>query len=247
MQTYDVCSVPIAAVTIAEAADLILAAAQARHRLEVHLCNAFTLSLVDSDPELRSALSRSDLNLPDGTPVAALGRAVGVRSPVRGPALVEEVVRRSDSHVPHFLYGAGPGIAAAMASRLKARYPQALFAGTESPPYSRATDQEVAALAERVTASGARILWIGLGTPAQDYFVPRVSQVLSIPVIPVGAAFDFLAGSVPEAPTWMHGSGLEWTYRLAKEPRRLWRRYLIGNPRFTLSVWRHRRHASRAM
>jgi N-acetylglucosaminyldiphosphoundecaprenol N-acetyl-beta-D-mannosaminyltransferase len=85
------------------------------------------------------------------------------------------------------------------------------------------------------------VLWIGLGTPRQDYLVHLLAPQLSIPVVPVGAAFDFWSGAIKEAPRVLQGTGLEWVYRLAKEPRRLWRRYLLGNPRFVLSAWRHRR------
>jgi N-acetylglucosaminyldiphosphoundecaprenol N-acetyl-beta-D-mannosaminyltransferase len=108
------------------------------------------------------------------------------------------------------------------------------------PPFRRLADDDLSALAERVRASGANVLWVGLGTPRQDYLVHELARAVSMPVLPVGAAFDFWAGAVTEAPVILHGSGLEWTHRLASEPRRLWRRYLLGNPRFLLSAWRHR-------
>ena len=208
---------------------------------KLHLCNAYTLSLVDSDEELRDTLARADLNLPDGTPVAWLGRRHGTTGPVRGPGLVGEVVDMGRSEgLRHFYFGAGPGVAEAMATNLADRYPGALTAGTESPPFGPMTDVDVKAAAERIREADTHVAWIGLGTPRQDYLVPRLAEHLDIPVIPVGAAFDFWAGNVPEAPRWMHGSGLEWTYRLAAEPQRLWRRYLLGNPRFVASAIRHR-------
>ena len=91
----------------------------------------------------------------------------------------------------------------------------------------------------RIVDSGATIVWVGIGTPRQDYLVPRLGSRLDIVIVPVGAAFDFWSGRVPEAPAALHGSGVEWAYRLSREPRRLWRRYLFGNPRFVLAVARH--------
>jgi N-acetylglucosaminyldiphosphoundecaprenol N-acetyl-beta-D-mannosaminyltransferase len=239
--TYNVCGIDIAAVTPGAAAQRIVAAAETRQRLEVHLCNAYTLSLVDSDEELRGALQRDALNLPDGTPVAWLGRRRGTSGPVRGPGLVGDVVEVGRSKgVRHFFYGASPGVAETMARNLCDRYPGALVAGVESPPFGTLSDVDVKLAAERIREAEADVLWIGLGTPRQDYLVPRIAPLLDLPVIPVGAAFDFWAGNVAEAPKWLQGTGLEWVHRLASEPRRLWRRYLIGNPRFVRLAIRHR-------
>lgn len=241
-RTYRVCGVPIAALAPAEAADLIVAAALARRRVEVHLCNAYTLSLVDSDPMLRFALLAADLNLPDGTPVARLGRKFGTTGPVRGPALVVDVVRAGvPAGVGHYLYGGWSGVADAMAATLLEKAPGAVIAATETPPYGDVGEAHLDELGRRIKASGAHIVWVGLGTPRQDYAVPAIAARVEAVVVPIGAAFDFLAGSVKQAPQFLHGSGLEWMYRLATEPRRLWRRYLLGNPRFVASAVRHRR------
>lgn len=239
---FPVCGVPIAAVALPDAADRIVDAALGGTSLEVHLCNAFTLSLVDGDAELRAALLAADLNLPDGAPVAWLGRSAGVTAPVRGSALVGEVVRRGRSEdISHYLYGGTEGVADRMALGLAREAPGVRVAGTECPPYRPLLDRDVEELAERVRASGAQIVWIGLGTPRQDYLVHRLAPLVGLPVVPVGAAFDFWSGAVREAPRVIQGTGLEWVFRLAREPRRLWRRYLVGNPRFVLSAWRHRR------
>ena len=238
---YPVCGVPITGVDVVEAADRVVAAARAGTALQVHLCNAYTLSLVDEDGELRAALLAADLNLPDGAPVAWLGRSHGVTGPVRGAALVGEVFRRGLPDVVHYLYGGKEGVAELMATRLAAEVPGVRVAGIECPPFRPLTRGDVEGLAERVRASGATVVWIGLGTPRQDYLVHELSRHLDAPVVPVGAAFDFWSGAVREAPRLIQGSGLEWVFRFASEPRRLWRRYLVGNPRFVLSAWRHRR------
>lgn len=244
--TYDVCGIPIAALTPEAAADTVVSAAAQGERLEVHLCNAYTLSLVDTDPQLRDALLTADLNLADGTPVAWMGRRHGAVGPVRGPGLVGDVARAGiEPGLRHFLYGGAPGVAERMADRLAAEVPGVAIAAVESPPYRDLTDDDVDALADRIRASGAQIVWVGLGTPRQDYLVPRLAARLPVAVVPVGAAFDFWAGQVAEAPRWLHGSGLEWVYRLLREPRRLWRRYLIGNPRFVLGAVQHRLRRSR--
>jgi N-acetylglucosaminyldiphosphoundecaprenol N-acetyl-beta-D-mannosaminyltransferase len=239
-RTYDVCGVPISVSDTATAANRIITSALAGTPLEVHLCNAYTLSLVDRDPRLRAALESGDLNLADGTPVAWLGRDHGMAGPVRGSRLVGEVARRGNGHLRHYLYGGKEGVAELMAAELRRAVAGCSIVGSEMPPFRRLEDDDLSALAERVRASGANVLWVGLGTPRQDYLVHELARSVSMPVLPVGAAFDFWAGAVTEAPVILHGSGLEWTHRLASEPRRLWRRYLLGNPRFLLSAWRHR-------
>jgi N-acetylglucosaminyldiphosphoundecaprenol N-acetyl-beta-D-mannosaminyltransferase len=238
--TFGVCSVPITATDAGGAAARIVRDAVERRACKVHLVNAYTLSLVDSDVDLRWALAEGDLNLADGTPVAWLGRRHGMAGPVRGPGLVGEVVRVGGGDLRHYLYGGKEGVAEAMAAELQRHVPSATFVGTECPPFTPITRDHLVGLVERVRESGANILWIGLGSPRQDYLVHQLATELSMPVVPVGAAFDFWSGAVKEAPRWLQGSGLEWVYRLSREPRRLWRRYLFGNPRFLLSAWRHR-------
>jgi len=127
-----------------------------------------------------------------------------------------------------------------MAHVLMSRYPSFRVVGTDSPPYSPPTDDELIALATRIRLSDATIVWVGVGTPKQDFLVDRLSRQLSCPIVPVGAAFDFLAGNVKAAPEFLHGSGFEWLYRLLREPRRLWRRYTVGNARFVYALLRER-------
>lgn len=238
---YDVCGIPISVADTSGAARTVVDAASDGRALQVHLCNAFTLSLVDSDSRLRSALVAGDLNLADGAPIAWLGRRHGVTGPVRGAALVGEVARLGAPGLQHYLYGGKQGVAELMASGLQRDVPGVSVVGTECPPFRPLTEADAAGLVERVRASGANVLWIGLGTPRQDYLVHELAPLLPMPVIPVGAAFDFWSGAVKEAPQLLQGTGLEWAFRLVSEPRRLWRRYLIGNPLFVLSAWRHRR------
>ena len=238
--TYDVCGVPIAAITREGAAATIVAAALAGASYAVHLCNAYTLSLAGVDPSLTQALLEADLNLPDGTPVAWLGRRFGTEGPVRGPSLVGDVARVGlESGVRHYFYGGAPGVAELVATRLRAHAPGLAVVGVETPPYRDLNELELDLLASRIEESGATLVWVGIGTPRQDYLVPRLAMRVAAVVVPIGAAFDFWSGRVPEAPAILHGSGAEWAYRFSREPRRLWRRYLVGNPRFLLSVAKH--------
>jgi N-acetylglucosaminyldiphosphoundecaprenol N-acetyl-beta-D-mannosaminyltransferase len=240
IQRYAVCGIPITDLDARAAAAVIVRHAVARTTFQVHLCNAFTLSLVDRDPLLREALNAADLNLPDGAPVAWMGRGTSLNGPVRGPGLVDAVATAGIGVVRHYLWGGKEGVADGMAEGLRNAIPGVDIVGTETPPFAPLTDDELVALADRVRASSANILWVGVGTPRQDYVVHRLAPLLDMPIVPVGAAFDFWSGTIPEAPEFLHGSGLEWVYRLSREPRRLWRRYLIGNPRFVVSAWRHR-------
>jgi N-acetylglucosaminyldiphosphoundecaprenol N-acetyl-beta-D-mannosaminyltransferase len=240
VETYAVCSVPIAAVDATGAATRIVRDAVEERSCQVHLCNAFTLSLVDQDVELRAALTAAQLNLADGAPVALMGRRQGMTGPVRGSELVDKVATMGSTHVRHYLYGGKDGVAELMADQLRRQVPGLEVVGTESPPFTPITDEHLDGLVQRVRDSGANILWIGLGTPRQDYLVHRLADRLPMPIVPVGAAFDFWSGAVREAPRVVQGTGLEWMYRLAAEPRRLWRRYLVGNPRFLVTAWRHR-------
>jgi N-acetylglucosaminyldiphosphoundecaprenol N-acetyl-beta-D-mannosaminyltransferase len=153
--------------------------------------------------------------------------------------LVGDVARLGVGHaVKHFLYGGAEGVAELVQGRLEA---DARGVGVECPPWRDLDDDELVALAQRIAATGATIVWVGLGTPRQDYLVRQLAPLVECVVVPVGAAFDFLAGRVGEAPKVLHGSGLEWVHRLVSEPRRLWRRYLFGNPKFMLRALRSRR------
>jgi N-acetylglucosaminyldiphosphoundecaprenol N-acetyl-beta-D-mannosaminyltransferase len=115
-----------------------------------------------------------------------------------------------------------------------------VLAGAESPPFRDLTDDEKREQDERIRASGADIVWVGLGTPKQDFEVERLVETMPVLAAAVGAAFDFTAGTVKPAPEWMQRNGLEWAHRFASEPRRLWRRYLIGNVEFVRAAGRRR-------
>jgi N-acetylglucosaminyldiphosphoundecaprenol N-acetyl-beta-D-mannosaminyltransferase len=201
-----------------------------------------------SDEALRRIHNASLLTTPDGMPMVWLGRHAGHRSMDRvyGPDLMERVFAWSQgSGATHFFYGGNTGVAEELKGRLEARFPGIRVVGTYTPPFRPLTAGEEAALVERVAALRPDFFWVGLSTPKQERFMAAYLPRLETKVmLGVGAAFDFHAGRVDQAPRWIQRSGFECLYRLAKEPRRLWKRYLRNNPLFLwkiagqLSGWR---------
>jgi N-acetylglucosaminyldiphosphoundecaprenol N-acetyl-beta-D-mannosaminyltransferase len=133
-----------------------------------------------------------------------------------------------------YLYGGrNQGALVQLVQNLRSRHPGLKIVGGYSPPYRDLTEKERQSIAREIDATGADVVWVGIGVPKQEKWMAAMRPLLKAPVlIGVGAAFDFHAGLVPQAPSWMQTSGLEWAYRLAHEPRRLWRRYARHNPRF---------------
>jgi N-acetylglucosaminyldiphosphoundecaprenol N-acetyl-beta-D-mannosaminyltransferase len=194
------------------------------------------------DPETRRAVDGA-LAVPDGVPLVwalrGLGHAQATR--VYGPDLMAAYCQRS-SHTgtTMFLYGGRSDEALAeLTGKLRARYPGLRIVGGWSPPFRPLTDAERDDVAARINATGADVVWVGTGQPKQEKWMAEMRDRLDAPILAgVGAAFDFHAGIVPQAPPWMQRRGLEWTYRLAREPRRLWRRYARYNPRFVAAFAR---------
>ncbi|MFD1658050.1 WecB/TagA/CpsF family glycosyltransferase [Streptomyces caeni] len=219
-------------------------AADAVPRSDVHLCNAYTLALAARDPELHRILRSASLNLPDGQPVVWANRLLhrGTVLPstrVYGPDLLLDVFDLGrQTGLRHYLLGSTPQVLDALHSALRRRFPNALITGACSPPFRPLTTQEERKQRESIRSAEADIVWVGLGTPKQDRWAAELCGALPVVAVAVGAAFDFIAGTKPQAPRWMRRSGLEWTFRLGCEPRRLWRRYLFGNALFVGGVVR---------
>ena len=196
------------------------------------------------DPELMRIHNQAGLVTPDGMPLVWCGRSAGARSMERvyGPDLLlricEESIERGWSH---YFYGAGPGVAMELADRLTQRFPGLKVVGTHSPPYGTVSSYDLDATATMLNDSGANIVWVGLSSPKQERWMALMRPQLDAQVIVgVGAAFDLHAGRVAQAPVWMRRAGLEWAFRVAVEPRRLWRRYLTSVPRFMWLVAKSR-------
>jgi len=173
-------------------------------------------------------------------PMVWAGRLAGHRamSRVYGPELMEHVFAWSQrSGATHFFYGGNTGVAEELKTRLEQRFPGIRVVGTYTPPFRPLNPEEEAELRRQVTATRPDFLWVGLSTPKQERFMASHSPGLGSKVmIGVGAAFDFHAGRVAQAPRWIQRSGFEWLYRTCREPKRLWRRYATNNPRF---AWRY--------
>jgi N-acetylglucosaminyldiphosphoundecaprenol N-acetyl-beta-D-mannosaminyltransferase len=206
------------------------------------------------DADARAAVLGATLAVPDGQPLVwalhALGHAAATR--VYGPDLMALALgRAARTGTSSFLYGGRtPAALKLLEERLCERYPGLRVAGAHSPPFRALSEQEEQAVVDEINASGADIVWVGTGQPKQEKWMLRMRPLLAAPMlVGVGAAFDFHAGLVAQAPRWMQRSGLEWTYRLAREPRRLWRRYARYNPRFVAGFTRqyveHRRAGRR--
>jgi len=210
----------------------------------VHLCNAYTLSLAARDDALASALNDGSLNVADGKPVVWIGRHLGYTQMVRrvyGPELMERTFDQSQgTSIRHYLYGGSPEVAIALRNVIRQRWPNALLVGSESPRFGTLSDEDLELAIERFNESGASIVWVGLGTPKQDFVSARLAARSNLTYIAVGAAFDFIAGTKRQAPAFMREHGLEWLFRFLSEPRRLWKRYLVGNSMFIYYNLRHR-------
>ena len=192
------------------------------------------------DPGLRGILNAAFLNTPDGMPMVWLGKWHGhpEMDRVYGPDLMLLVCEATaKSGHTHFFYGGAEGVAPELARRLQTRFRGLNVVGTYTPPFRPLTDNEEADFVRRVNEFRPDILWVGLSTPKQERFMARYQDKLDVTLMfGVGAAFDFHAGRVRQAPRWMQRSGLEWLFRLGCEPRRLWRRYFRNNPRFVLGA-----------
>jgi N-acetylglucosaminyldiphosphoundecaprenol N-acetyl-beta-D-mannosaminyltransferase len=189
------------------------------------------------DPEFQAIMNGADLVTSDGVPLVWALKLLGLpqASRVYGPTLTPELCGyAAQAGIPVGFYGGGDDVLARLQRTLMRRFPDLQIRFAFAPPFRPLSSEEDAALVSSIEDSGARILFVGLGCPKQERFMVAHRESLSCALVGVGAAFDFIAGVKSQAPAWMQRNGLEWLYRLATEPRRLWRRYLYNNPRF---VW----------
>jgi N-acetylglucosaminyldiphosphoundecaprenol N-acetyl-beta-D-mannosaminyltransferase len=200
------------------------------------------------DPELRRIHNESGLTTPDGMPMVWAGRYAGARiSRVYGPDLMLALCGLAEERGwSHYFYGGREGIPERLTDRLRDRFARLRVVGTHSPPFRTLTDEEDAALVDSINHAAPDIVWVGLSTPKQERWMASHAGRLRAPVlVGVGAAFDIHAGTLLQAPRWMQRSGLEWAYRVFREPRRLWKRYLVNNPRFVVRILRNRPRIAR--
>lgn len=239
---HNVGGVWVAAVDYDHAVSRIIEAARSARPLSVSALAVHGVMTGVLDREHAHRLNALDLVVPDGQPVRwalNLLHRVGLKQRVYGPELTLRVLAEAARrNVPVFFYGSTPDVLAQLERRLRERFPALEIAGAQPSRFRQLTAEENAAMIADIKRSGAGIVFVGLGCPRQEVWAFENTADLSMPVLAVGAAFDFHAGLLSQAPAWMQDRGLEWLYRLSVEPRRLWRRYLYLNPLFCLRIAR---------
>lgn len=206
----------------------------------IFLCSVHPVMMAAFQPEFRAVLNGADAAAPDGMPLAWALRSFGVKGQQRvyGPDLMLALCAQA-AELGHrvFLYGGREETLSVLCRRLTDRFPGLVIAGTHAPPFRPLTPEEDAACVERIVAAQADIVFVGIGAPKQERWIAdHCGKLPGAVLVGVGAAFDFHAGRVRQAPRWMQQAGLEWFFRLMMEPGRLWKRYLLLNPLF-LTMW----------
>lgn len=230
---HNVLGVLVDAVDYEAATEKIMVAARDRRPLAVSALAVHGVMTGVKDAAQRYRLNHLDLVTPDGQPVRwAMNWMYRTRldDTVCGPTLMLDVCRAAaEQQVPIFLYGNHQPVLDLLEARLTGRFPSLTIAGSQPSKFRRTTPEEKAATVERVKSSGAQITFVGLGCPRQEVFAYEYREPLGMPVIAVGAAFDYLAGTIREGPRLLHRMGLRWFYRWLQEPRRLFKRYTVVN------------------
>jgi N-acetylglucosaminyldiphosphoundecaprenol N-acetyl-beta-D-mannosaminyltransferase len=242
----DVLGVGVSAINMDDALEVIDEWITSGDRQYVCVTGVHGVMESQRDESLRQIHNDAGLVTPDGMPLVWISRWRGFRNTTRvyGPDLMLAVCQRSlATGYRHFFYGGQEGVPERLVRRLEKRFPGLVVAGTYSPPFRSMTADESEELVRRINDARPDIVWVGLSTPKQERWMAEYVSQLTAPVlIGVGAAFDFHAGLKRQAPRWMQRSGLEWLFRMATEPRRLGRRYLVNNPSFVwlmlLQAWR---------
>jgi N-acetylglucosaminyldiphosphoundecaprenol N-acetyl-beta-D-mannosaminyltransferase len=211
-----------------------------RQRTQHYVCITGAHGVMESrrDARLRDILNEAGMVTADGMSLVWFSRIVGNAPAERvyGPDLMRTLTALSPARgYRHFYYGGPPGVAEKLKHAVEAGYPGVVVAGTLSPPFRELSPEEDEAVVAAINAARPDIVWVGLSTPKQEFWMARhLGRIVAPVMIGVGAAFDFLAGTKRQAPRWIQQSGLEWLFRLATEPRRLWRRYAYIVPGFAL-------------
>jgi N-acetylglucosaminyldiphosphoundecaprenol N-acetyl-beta-D-mannosaminyltransferase len=233
-------------VTDLEAAvDAVIGMSLSRHRVggvPIHFSNAYSVAIAARDPQYRATLNSFGLTFPDGKPIVwsmrsrFFGKASRARQ-IRGHNFFTTTLDKGRTHgLRHYFFGSSADTLAALSHELGNRFSGAQLVGSHAPEFSEDPAELANQLPISVSRENVDLLWIALGTPKQDHVANAIAARTGLVVLAVGAAFDFSAGLVKEAPVSVQRMGLEWAYRLWREPRRLWRRYLVGNIGFLVAL-----------
>jgi N-acetylglucosaminyldiphosphoundecaprenol N-acetyl-beta-D-mannosaminyltransferase len=236
IKRVNVLGVGISVLNLPSALTAIAEAVKDRRKGYICVTGVHGVMEAQTDPAFKAILNQAMLCTPDGIPMVWAGKLNGFSEMDRvyGPDLLLMVCEWSEkSGCRHFFYGGADGVSKLLAEKLKARFPGLMVAGTFTPPFRPLTAAEESTFLEQVRDLQPDIIWVGLSTPKQERFMAEyLSRLDTTLMVGVGAAFDFHSGRVKQAPRWMQRNGLEWLYRLFREPRRLAKRYLRNNPLF---------------
>ena len=243
IRTRELLGIPISMTDYEQAMDVMDGMVARRERGYVCCAPVHALMVAQRDGQTRDALRGASLTVPDGMPLVWAANLMGERlgDRVYGPELMQRYNERCRDHGHRvWLYGGrDQGSLAQLALNMHKTNPGMRIVGGYSPPFRPLTESEEDEIARQINAARPDVLWVGIGVPKQEKWMARMRDKLDVPVMcGTGAAFDFLAGRVSQAPPWMQRRGLEWTYRIAQEPRRLLPRYLYYNPAFVAAVSR---------
>ena len=240
VKKHSLLGVRIAATDYEEAVDRIVDAARKRQPLGVTALAVHGVMTGALDPVQRFRLNALDMCVPDGQPVRwALNSLYGAGLPDRvyGPELMlRTCVRAAKEGLAIYLYGSSGDVLESLARNLTKKIPNLRIAGSSPSRFRKIDDREKQEVVRKIRESGASVVFCGLGCPRQEVWAYEYRDAIGLPIIAVGAAFDFFAGRIPQAPPALQRRGLEWAFRLYNEPRRLWRRYLLLNPLYVSMV-----------
>ena len=239
---FDILGVKISAVNLSVACRQISDWIENKTRTYVCIVPVSTVVECQKDKRYLEIVNQAGMATPDGMPIVWLEKLGGDKTiaGTYGPDLMEAVCQMSQQKgYKHYFYGGTPEACRMLEVKLKEKFPRVSIIGKHSPPFRDLTEKEEEDMVEEINRLEPDILWVGLGSPRQDYWMAQHLHRLNVPVmIGVGAAFDFLSGRKRQAPRWMRNIGLEWFFRLWAEPKRLWKRYLVGNTQFVFYLFK---------
>lgn len=233
--------IPFEVTNLESAAHFVVDCAKSHRAVPIRLANAYCVAEADSHPDYANLFHDGGYNFPDGSPVAWTMQRTTRSQPrpgrVRGPSLFARVISLGeDEKIGHFFLGTTDHTLNLLQQSVSNQFPGAVIAGSYAPDFGPLTQEFYDRAIEEIERSSPDIVWVAMGSPKQDFAAAELARRTNLTCIGIGAAFDFMAGTQREAPNWMQRNGLEWGFRLITEPRRLWKRYLIGNFRFLYAV-----------
>lgn len=237
MESRNILKIRIDGTSYEDACDRIQHYIESHQSCYIVAANVHVVMTAYWDMSYRTAIAQATLVTPDGMPLVWGLRLLGIKRQMRvyGPDLMLAWCARTVQHkLPIYLYGGTQKMLIQLSNKLTQKFPGLSIAGTHSPPFRALTIEEQAADISRIHQSGAKVVFVGLGCPKQEFWMAQQKDKLNAVLLGVGAAFAFHSGEVSQAPQWMMRLGCEWLYRFAQEPKRLWQRYLINNPAFLI-------------